>query len=89
MRQVLNRYNKDALLANVNNARVTYQIIRDQIKKDGFTIIQNTSWTTWYLIPTSVTGSGVPTQGIFNVYSELGQFNTEEELLTKYLVEKM
>lgn len=89
MRQVLNRYNKDALLANVNNARVTYQIIRNQIKEDGFTIIQNTSWTTWYLIPTSVTGNDVPTQGIFNVYSELGQFNSEEELLTKYLVEKM
>ena len=83
------KYNKDALIANVRNAKVTYDIIRNQIRKDGYTIIQNKSSNTWYVIPTKVTSIHCPTQGMFNIVKEVGEFNSEADLLKYYLETRM
>lgn len=89
MRKVLNTYNKDALRHNLRNAKVTWQIIRQQINRDGFTVYFNKGWSEWYLIPTSVTSPHCPTQGIYNVVEEFGKFNSEHDLLKHYLEIKM
>ena len=80
-------YNIDALKNNIRNIEVTYNIIKHQIKYDGFTIISNNS--EWYLVKTKLTSSHCPDQGIYNIYKELGQHKTEANLLKHYLEKRM
>ena len=89
MQRFLKKYNKDALLSNIRNIEVTYNIIRNQIKKDGFVIIHNTSWGEWYLVEECLTSIHCPTQGIYNVFEELGRHSKEGHLLKHYLETRM
>ena len=61
------------------------QIVRNQIDEDGFYIFQNKVWSEWYLIKKQYRSKHCDTQGNFNVYEELGRFNSEFELLDAYL----
>lgn len=85
MQSLLKSYNKCALLNAIRNSEATYNIIRKQIKQDGFNIIQNSAWTKWYLVKTSLMHPDRPDQGYFNVYEQIGQHTSEEDLLKYYL----
>ena len=81
MQRVLKTYNKDALFNNIRNIEVTHEIIRRHIKKDGFNIINNKIWNSWYLVPKDL--------GIYNVYEEIGKHSSEADLLKYYLINRM
>lgn len=87
--KVLKRYNKDALMCNFRNIQVTCNIIRHQIDLDGFVIIYNKSWCKWYLVNKKFTSDSCSSQGIYNVYEEIGQHDSEILLLAYYLEQRM
>lgn len=81
-----NTYNKDALISNIRNIEITNDIIRQQIKLDGYKIINNRVCGKWYIVKDL---KGIDSLGMYNVEEELKEHITEASLLKEYLIQRM